>query len=252
MGFEVDPDAYGRFMGRFSVPLAAEFLVLVDPEPGQSALDVGCGTGALTGELVRRLGASSVAAVDPSERFVASLRDRLPEVDVRRAKAEALPFPDDRFDLALAQLVVHFMDDPVRALGEMARVTRPGGRVAACVWDHAGGRGPLATFWRAVRELDPQAPDESELPGVREGHLVEILGQAGLRDVESAILTVRVAFADIDDWWAPYTLGVGPAGEYVAGLDGPRREALRARCTELLPTGPFTVGASAWTAVGRA
>ena len=122
---------------------------------GQRVLDVGCGPGALTAELVARLGAASVAAVDPSEPFVAAARERHPGVDVRQASAEQLPFPDDAFDAALAQLVVHFMSDPVAGLGEMARVTRPDGVVAACVWDHAGGKGPLSAFWDAARELDP-------------------------------------------------------------------------------------------------
>src|ERR1700727_934089 len=138
---------------------------------GQRVLDVGCGPGALTAELVGRAGAHAVSAVEPSASFAAAVRERLPGVDVRRSAAEALPFPDGAFDAALAQLVVHFMADPVRGLREMGRVPRPGGMVAACVWDHAGGRGPLTAFWSAVRDLDPAAADESDLAGAREGHL---------------------------------------------------------------------------------
>jgi len=246
MTFQVAPEAYRSFMGRYSEPLALQFAALVDPAPGQRVLDVGCGPGALTGVLAERLGPSGVAAVDPSPPFVEHVRALLPEVDVRLATAEELPFADGAFDAALAQLVVHFMADPVAGLREMGRVTRPGGVVAACVWDHAGGAGPLSTFWRAVRDLDGEAEDESGRAGVRAGHLVELAGAAGLEAVEESRLQVEVGYASFEDWWTPYTLGVGPAGAYVAGLDEPRREALRARCAELLPSAPFAVPAAAW------
>jgi SAM-dependent methyltransferase len=251
MSFDVGASAYDQFMGRFSRPLAAEFAALAGAAAGQRALDVGCGPGALTEELVARLGSPAVSAIDPSESFVAAVRSREPDVDVRRGVAEALPFPDNRFDLTLAQLVVHFMRDPEAGLSEMARVTRPDGVVAACVWDHAGGGGPLSLFWRAVADLDPTAPDESRLAGAREGHLVAMFEHVGLRLVAPATLTVRVSFATFRDWWEPYTLGVGPAGGYVAALDSTRREELAARCAELLPPAPFDIDASAWAAVGR-
>ena len=182
MSFNVSADAYLRFMGRYSEPLAAQFADLAGVRGGQRLLDVGCGPGALTAELVSRAGPDAVSAVEPSGSFAAAARERLPGVDVRQAAAERLPFGDAAFDAALAQLVVHFMADPVAGLREMGRVTRPGGVVAACVWDHAGGRGPLSAFWRAVRELDPGADDESNLAGVREGHLAELFAQAGLGD----------------------------------------------------------------------
>ena len=245
MGFDVAATAYGAFMGRFSQPLAPVFADAAGLEPGDQVLDVGSGPGALTAVLVERLGAEHVTAVDPSEPFVAAVRDRLPGVEVRRAAAEDLPFPDDSFDAALAQLVVHFMSDPVAGLREMGRVTRPGGEVAACVWDHAGG-GPLTTFWTAVRDLDPAAADESDLAGAREGHLAELAREAGLTDIEDVRIGVSVGFASVDEWWAPYTMGVGPAGEYVAGLDEPRRVALRDHCAELLPDAPFMIDAWAW------
>ena len=171
---------------------------------------------------------------------------RFPGVDVRSAVAEQLPFPDDSFDLALAQLVVHFMTDPVAGLHEMARVTRPGGLVGACVWDLAGDTGPLATFWQAARDLDPQARDESGLPGGRENHLAELFAESGLSDIEPTTLSVVVRFATFADWWEPFTLGVGPAGAYVARLDESSREGLRRRCADLLPVEPFDVSASAW------
>ncbi|MFG2039935.1 class I SAM-dependent methyltransferase [Dactylosporangium sp. NPDC048998] len=253
VSFEVAADAYGRFMGRYSEPLAAKFVEFARLTEGRQALDVGCGTGALTAELVGRLGAGAVSAVDPSGAFVTAARSRFPAVDIRRAAAERLPFPDGVFGYAFAQLVVPFMDDPVAGLREMARVTRRGDVVAACVWDHAGGGGPLTAFWKAVLDLDPHARDESTHAGAREGHLAELFAAAGLRDIESTVLTVRASFASFDEWWEPFTLGVGPAGEYVKGLDARRRDALRGRWAALLPReGPIDIVASAWTTLGRA
>jgi SAM-dependent methyltransferase len=249
--FDVTAEAYDRFMGRFSEPLAAQFMELSQAREGQRALDVGCGPGALTAQLMGRLGAGAVAAIDPSSSFVAAAAARFPGVDVRPGTAERIPFPDDVFDLALAQLVVHFMADPVAGLREMGRVTRPGGVVATCVWDHAGGSGPLSTFWEAVREVDPGAPDEAGLAGAREGHLVELCDAAGLHDVEPGKLTVTVWFATFAEWWEPFTLGVGPAGGYVARLDEPRRAVLRERCAQRLPPAPFGISACAWSVRAR-
>jgi SAM-dependent methyltransferase len=251
VSFAVSADAYDRFMGRYSMRLAPGLADLAGVQGGQRALDVGCGPGALTGELVARLGAGAVAAVDPSESFVIAARERHPGADVRRAAAEELPFPDAEFDVALAQLVVHFMADPIAGLREMARVTCPGGVLAACVWDHAGRRGPLSLFWTAVRQLDPAAQDESELAGARAGHLAELFEAAGLHDVEDTDLAVRVEYASFDDWWEPFTLGVGPAGAYVAGLDAVRHEELNERCRKLAPVAPFTLEAIAWAARGH-
>jgi SAM-dependent methyltransferase len=251
VSFNVSADAYLRFMGRYSEPLAAQFADLAGARGGQRLLDVGCGPGALTAELVNRVGPGAVSAVEPSASFVAAARERLPGVDIRQTGAERLPFGDAAFDAALAQLVVHFMADPVAGLREMGRVTRPGGAVAACVWDHAGGRGPLSAFWRAVRELDPGADDESNLAGVREGHLAELFTQAGLDAVEVTTLTVQVRQAGFDAWWETFTLGVGPAGAYLTSLPADRRDELRERCRRQLPEGPFEVSATAWAATAH-
>lgn len=250
MSFSVEADAYDRFMGRYSVPLApafAEFAVAVD---ALRVLDVGCGPGALTAELVGRLGPAAVAAVDPSDSFVAAAHERYPAVDVRRATAEQLPFEDRAFDAALAQLVVLFMNEPVLGLREMARVTRPGGVVAACVWDHHGGEGPLGVFWDAARELDRDVDDESRLIGTREGQLAQLFREAGLHVIDETGLWITVEHPTFEDWWEPYTLGVGPAGAYVAGLDVTQQGALRERCRNMVPTAPFTVTARAWGARG--
>ena len=250
MTFDVAADAYDRFMGRYSVHLAPQLVDLAGISAGQRVLDVGCGPGALTTELVGRLGAEAVTAVDPSESFVTATKARLPGVDVRTASAEALPFDDEGFDATLAQLVVHFMTDPVAGLREMGRVTRADGVIAACVWDHAGGGGPLATFWNAAHGLDMDVIDESKLAGAREGHLVELFREADLRDVEQHVLHVRVEHETFEDWWEPYTLGVGPAGAFVAGLDDQTRAKLRDRCRAALPPAPLVLTARAWAARG--
>jgi SAM-dependent methyltransferase len=251
MSFFSGADAYDRFMGRYSVPLAPHLIDFAGISAGQRVLDVGCGPGALTTELVARLGPEAVSAVDPSEPFVVAARERHPGVDVGRASAEQLPFPDGEFDAALAQLVVHFMADPVAGLGEMARVTREDGVVAATVWDHGGGRGPLSPFWAAVHELDPGIEDESRLAGSREGHLAELLEAAGLREIEDTALSLSVEHASFEEWWEPYTLGVGPAGALTASLDPERRARLRELCRELLPEAPFVLTAAAWAARGH-
>jgi SAM-dependent methyltransferase len=251
VSFDVSAEAYGRFMGGYSEPLAVQFAELAGVVAGQRVLDVGCGPGALTAELVRRVGTDAVSAVEPSESFLAAVRKRLPAVDVRPAPAEQLPFGDGTFDAVLAQLVVHFMADPVLGLQEMRRVTRAGGIVAACVWDHAGHRGPLTAFWRAVGELDPAAGDESGLPGVREGHLAQLFAQAGLGTPHVTTLTVDVRHDNFGQWWEPFTLGVGPAGSYLAPLTPESRAALRARCQQVLGEGPIETSATAWAAISH-
>jgi len=237
-------------MGRYSVPLAPQLADFAAVAAGQRVLDVGCGPGALTAELVRRLGPAAVSAVDPSEPFVAAARERHPGVSVRRAGAEQLPFRDQAFDGALAQLVVHFMAHPVVGLREMARVTRKHGVVAACVWDHAGGQGPLSLFWEAARELDPDVEGESQLAGAREGHLGQLFQAAGLHEIEESALSVHVEHPSFEDWWEPFTLGVGLAGGHVAGLDAKRQAQLRELCRQLLPAAPFVLTARAWAARG--
>jgi SAM-dependent methyltransferase len=250
VSFSVGADEYDRFMGRYSLPLATGFVEFARIETADQVLDVGCGPGAVAAELIRRHNA--VWAVDPSERFVAAVRVRYPGVRVHRGEAEELPFEGHVFDAALAQLVIHFMADPLAGLREMARVTRRQGIVAACVWDHAGGRGPLGLFWDVARELDPDVEDESQLAGVREGHLKELFQAAALREIEESVLSVDVEHPSFEDWWEPFLLGVGPAGSYVARLDSTRRARLRDLCRERLPTEPFVVSARAWAARGLA
>jgi SAM-dependent methyltransferase len=250
VSFSVAAGAYDRFMGRYSIPLAPLFADHAGIAGAMTVVDVGCGPGALTAELVQRAGADAVTAVDPSEPFVEAARERNPGVRVERAPAERLPFANATFDAALAQLVVHFMADPVAGLREMARVCSEGGVVAACVWDHAGGRGPVSVFWDAARSLDQDVADESQLAGARGGHLTELLGEAGLRDIHESALEVTVGHESFESWWEPYELGVGPAGDHVAHLAPEEREMLRERCRSLLPAAPFALTARAWSARG--
>jgi len=252
VSFDVAAEAYDRFMGRYSLLLSPHLADLAGVRSGQRVLDVGCGPGGLTAELVTRVGPAAVVAVDPSEPFVAAARARNPGVNVLQASAEELPFPDGSFDAALAQLVVHFMSDPVAGLAEMARVSRRDGVVGACVWDHGGGQGPLRVFWEAARELDPEVDDESHLAGVREGHLAELFEAAGLRAVEATTLSASLEHPSFDEWWEPFTRGVGPAGAYVASLDAERRAELRETCRRLLPLPPFVLTARAWATRGLA
>jgi SAM-dependent methyltransferase len=252
VSFDVAAEAYDRFMGRYSLLLSPQLADLAGVRAGQRVLDVGCGPGALTAELVTRLGPASVAAVDPSEPLVAAARARNPGVNVLQASAEQLPFPDQAFDAALAQLVVHFMADPVAGVAEMARVTRRDGVVAACVWDHGGGQGPLSLFWQAAREIDPEVDDESQLAGARKGQLAELFEAAGLHEIQETVLSVSLEHPSFEEWWEPFTRGVGPAGSHVAGLDAERQAELRERCRTLLPIAPFVLTARAWATRGLA
>lgn len=252
MSFAAVPaDAYDRFMGRYSVQLSPQLADFARVGAGQHVLDVGCGPGALTTELVARVSARNVTAIDPSPSFVDAARARHPGVDVRQGAAESLPFADAAFDASLAQLVVHFMADPLAGVTEMARVTREGGMVAACVWDHGGGRGPLSLFWDAVAELDPDAENESHLTGSRDGDLVALLQAAGLHDVEQTVMSAPVEHATFEAFWEPFTHSVGPAGTYVSGLDPDRQADLRTLCRARIPSEPFTIDARAWAARGR-
>jgi SAM-dependent methyltransferase len=247
VSFDVAADAYDRFMGRYSSRLAPQFADFAGVHEGQPVLDVGCGPGALTVELVRRVGPDQVSAVDPSASFVAAVRERAPGVAVEEAAAENLPFRAETFGAALAQLVVHFMADPVAGLREMRRVTRDGGVVAACVWDHGGGDGPLSPYWEAVHRLHPGAEDESLRPGARAGHLGELFREAGLVGPDDTSLWVAVEHPTFEEWWDPITLGVGPAGSFCRSLDLEQQAELREECRRLLPGAPFVLRARAWT-----
>jgi SAM-dependent methyltransferase len=256
MTFRVPAEAYDRHVGRYSAQLASALIAFARIEPGMRVLDVGCGPGALTSALVERLGAENVAAADPSEPFAESCRARLPGVDVVVAAAEALPFGDGTFDAALSQLVVNFMHDAEGGVREMARVTRPDGIVASCVWDYAGEMTLLRAFWDAAREVDPgraAAADEGVVMGwCSEAELAELWRRAGLRDVRTGALVVRAGYADFEDLWWPFPTGVAPSGAFCKSLDDDRRSELHDAYRRRLGAGdgPFELTARAWAVAG--
>jgi SAM-dependent methyltransferase len=249
--FAAPAEHYDRFMGRYAPTLAAALADTTGVAPGMRVLDVGCGPGGLTSELCRRVGVDNVAAVDPAPAFVAACRDRHPGADVREGVAEELPWSDGEFDAAMSSLVIGFMSDPDEGLREMVRVTRPGGMVAACMWDIAGGgMTMLRTFWNAVRQLDPGAQGERRMVGTAEGDLVNRFARAGLDDVVGSSLTASADYTGFNDFWEPFTFAVGPAGQYLASLSNGQRASVRAACRAELPDGPFSLEARAWCARG--
>jgi SAM-dependent methyltransferase len=254
--FRAPAEAYDRHIGRYGRELAGALIAAVGVRPGQRALDVGCGPGALTAELAALLGAGRVAAVDPSATFADACRRRLPGVDVATASAEALPFEDDAFDHALAQLVVNFMTDPAAGVSEMRRVTRPGGAVSAAVWDYAGEMTLLRRFWDAAVALDPAAAERDEgrsMPYCTQDELGGLWSEAGLAGVRVTEAVVAASYTDFEDLWRPLELGVAPSGAYAAGLSPERRSALKAELEQRLGVGaePFRLTARAWVATGK-
>lgn len=250
MSFDVTGDAYDRFMGRYSRELAPAFADFAGVETRQRIVDVGCGSGVLAEELARRVGADHVAGADPSP-LLDACAERVPGADLKRAAAEDLPWPDDSFDAALAQLVVHFMNDPEAGIAEMARVTHPGGVVAASTWDFSGGMKLLGTYWESAKALEPGA--ESESSAFDEARLDALWRQAGLGDVVVDALVVSTRYEDFDELWDTFLLGVGPAGQHLAAQPPERQSAIRAEYFSRLgePAGPFELNARAWAVRGR-
>jgi SAM-dependent methyltransferase len=253
--FRTSADAYDRHIGRYGPELAAALISASGVQPGQRVLDVGCGPGALTAALAELLGEERVAAVDPSEPFAEACASRLPGVRVEVAAAEALPFGDGSFDAALSQLVVNFMSDAGTGVREMRRVTRPGGTVAAAVWDYAGEMTLLRRFWEAAVALDPAAASLDEgrsMPYCRPGELGRLWCDAGLRVVSTSALTVGAEYSGFDDLWQPLEAGVGPSGAYAAALPSERRARLRDELRRRMGVGasPFRLTARAWCVVG--
>jgi SAM-dependent methyltransferase len=254
--FRVKAEAYDKHVGRYGAHLAAALCDFAGIENGIRALDVGAGPGALTAELVRRLGVANVVAVEPSEEFAHACRARVPGVEVVGASAEALPLANDSFDATLSQLVVNFLEDAPGALREMSRVTRSGGVIGACVWDYGGEMELLRAFWDAARDADPEraaAHDEAAMPWTREGELGELWEQTGLLHIRSAQLRVRARYGDFEDLWSPFPTGLAPSGAYTASLDDAGRAALHDALRRRLGAGdqPFELTARAWAVAGR-
>jgi SAM-dependent methyltransferase len=251
--FAVSGEAYDAFMGRYSRPLASQFADFAGVAAGGRALDVGCGPGALTAELVKRLGFAQVSACDPSDSFVVACTERNPGVDVRPGSAERVPFDDARFDVALSQLVLHFVSDPAAAGREMRRVVVPGGIVASCVWDFAEGMEMLHAFWEAALALDPDAPAEQRVMRFgTAGELSQWLSDAGMEEITETAMSVSSTYRDFDELWAGFLAGIGPAGSYCVGLPPDRRERLRAALNRQLgePIGSITLSGGARAARG--
>jgi SAM-dependent methyltransferase len=258
MTFAVEAEIYDSFVGRYGEALGRELADRAGVRPGMTALDVGAGTGKLTCVLAEIVGEENVAAVDPSEPFVAALAARFPSVDVRAGTAEELPFANGSFDAVLAQLVFNFLADPERSIGEMLRVARPGGVLAAAVWDYGEQMTLLTTFWEAAAALDQrgvEARDERTRMGRfgEEGGLEELWGEAGLGSRKAGAIVVSASYESFADLWAPFTAGVGPAGAYAASLEPEAQQGLRDEYYRRLgsPQGAFDLTARAWYAVGK-
>jgi SAM-dependent methyltransferase len=251
-------EAYDRYVGRYGPELAAGMVRMTELERGQHALDVGCGTGALTLALAQVLGEENVAAIDPSEDFVAACRARVPGADVRVGVVEELPWSDGSFDAVLAQLVVDKMTDARRGVAEMRRVARPGGAVSACIWDFEEGMVLLRAGWDAALEVDPElarsfGADERN-PFSRPHELAELWRTGGLEEVELGQIEAGADYDDFDDLWYPFANGAGILGRFYDALDEERRERFKRGAAARLgsPTGPFRLKARAWYVRGSA
>ena len=253
-------DAYEPYVGRWSRAVAREFLAWLAVSPGGHWLDVGCGTGSLSGVILEESSPTEVVGIDPSAEYVAYASGRVTDSRARFevGNAHALPFPSAAFDAVVAGLVLNFVSDPAAAVAEMARVARPGAAIGAYVWDYAGGMELMRRFWDAAVELDPSALELDE--GRRFGAvclpeaLADLFRDAGLRRVEARAVDVPTAFRDFDDYWTPFLGGQGPAPSYVMALSEDRRAALRERIrADLLfgADGSIPLSARAWAVRGE-
>lgn len=257
-----DAAGYEKLMGRWSQRLAPLLIEFAGLKNGDRVLDVGCGTGSLTFALPRAADVSEVAAIDFSPVFVEAARHRNEDtrITIQQADACALPFPDDRFDRAFSLLVLHFVPQAGKAVAEMCRVVRPGGMVAAAVWDHYGGMSGTRMMWDTVVMLDEAAQAQRaryfSQPMMRQGEMKQCFIEQGLLDVEETQLMIRMDYRSFDDYWEPIASGEGPLGKYVAALPPAERArtdaALRAAYEGGQPDGPRSFAAIAWACRGVA
>jgi SAM-dependent methyltransferase len=253
-------DAYEPYVGRWSRAVAREFLVWLAVPPGARWLDVGCGTGALSGVILGAAQPSDLVAIDPSSDYVGYAQSRLtdPRLRFEVGDARALPFPSAAFDVVVSGLVLNFVPEPATALSEMARVVRPGGVVGAYVWDYAGGMELMWRFWTAAVTLDPAAIERDEgrrfADVCRPDGLADLFRGAGLRGVETRAVDVPTVFRDFDDYWTPFLGGQGPAPGYAMALSAEHRADLRERIRSNLPVaadGSIALTARAWAVRGE-
>lgn len=249
-------DAYERFMGRWSRRLAAAFVTFADVRPGDVVLDAGCGTGSLA-SAVLAVAPARVVGIDPSSAYIQAARAHVTDsrATFEEADVRQLRFADASFDKALSLLVLNFVPTPGQALDEMRRVTRPGGVVAAAVWDYGDGMEMLRAFWDEAIALDRAADprDERHMPLSRSGELATLWRDHGFTAVEEDALVIPQWFPSFDDFWSPFLGGQGPAGALVASLGGERREALRRRLQGRLAAaadGSLRLLARAWAVKG--
>lgn len=250
--------AYEAYVGRWSRPVATAFVPWLGVPAGRCWLDVGCGTGGLTATVLAIADPAEVVGVDTSEGFLSHARAQLadPRVSFRTGDALSLPLADHSFDAVVSGLALNFLPDPGRGVAELVRVAGPGGTVAGYVWDYAGGMAMLRHFWDAATALDPAAAELDEggrFPICRPQPLAQLWTDAGLAEVAVEPIDVPTRFADFDDFWGPFLGGQGPAPGYVMSLPGQRREALRDRLRDRLPTDPdgaVRLAARAWAVRG--
>jgi SAM-dependent methyltransferase len=249
---------YERYIGRWSRPVAAEFLDWLAVLPGKAWLDVGCGSGALSRRILDASGPTRVLGIDSSEGFVAHARAQIADscAEFRAGDAQALPFGDREFDAVVSGLVLNFVPDQPKAVAEMRRAARPGGTVAAYVWDYAGEMQLIRRFWDAAGALDPAARELDEalrFPLCKPAPLKTLFEATGLRNIETRAIDVPTVFADFDDYWAPFLGGQGPAPGFCMKLPEDARAALRERLRATLPTagdGHIRLIARAWAVRG--
>ena len=250
---------YENFMGRWSRRLAPAYVAFAGVKDGDRVLDVGTGTGALASALEAATTSSEVTGIDPSEGFIGSAKKNVKSARMRFevGDAQALQFKDASFDQTMALLVMNFVPDHTKAIGEMRRVTRPQGVVSACVWDYNAGMQMLRFFWDEVIALDPAAApkDERNMKLSREGQLGELWKKVGLVNVQEKPLVIEQSFASFDDYWGAFKRGAGPGGAYVVSLTDERRRELEARMRKRLlgdrADGPFVLKAQAWCVRGE-
>lgn len=253
MTFSISGTDYDRFMGRYSSQLAPLFADFAGISRELRVLDVGCGPGALTGELVRRVGAANVAGIEPSATFFEASRERFPGSDIRRGPAEHLPWPDQQFDAALSQLVLSFVDDADRVASEMRRVVRQGGTLAACMWLEGSEMQMGHLFWQAAATLDPSLAQRRSTPYRQQGEIAALWRRTGLREITETMLEVRVSYRDFDEFWQPMLHAAGSLGTYMQSIAEERRDAIREIIRERLgrPTSAFELGGRACAVRGR-
>jgi SAM-dependent methyltransferase len=248
---------YEQYMGRWSRRLAPAFVAFAGVKDGERILDVGTGTGALAAALEAATPTGEITGIDPSEGFIEHARTASGRARFDVGNAQNLPYGDAAFDRSMALLVINFVPDHARALGEMRRVTRPKGVVSACVWDYGGGMESLRIFWDEAVALDPAAAPKHErnMKLTREGELGALWKASGLTNVQEKGLSIEQGFSSFDDFWAPFLKGTGPGGAYVASLNEERRRKLemnlRLRLLGGRTGGGFALQARAWCVRGE-